>query len=163
MAETLAADVRCCSYLYWSLCPCRWPVEMLWLPSAIIKNKKTFVVSKSTDSQVSSRLFKRNHTNLISCITFPSPLHDLLEALCRSDTEISELAAGVFLGGSVTFWTLKMSFFFLSHLLPLQTLLLFFLEVFLPLQALALSLLAGFGFGLLPLRKKKTLRWSWQK
>lgn len=39
-----------------------------------------------------------------------------------------------------------------SHLLPLQSFLLLLLEVFLPLQPLALGLLAGFSFGLVPLR-----------
>lgn len=86
----------CGTYPCWALSLCRWPVETLWPLSASTKtNKKQFIISQeATESSGLPSLFKRSHTNLISCITFPGPLHDLLEALCRP--QISELAADVF-------------------------------------------------------------------
>lgn len=72
---------------------------------------------------------------------------------CGDQTGTTLLAANICLAGRSA---LTLSLFLRSrpHLLPLQSLLLFLLEVFLPLKPLALSLLAGFGLGLLPLEKE---------
>lgn len=51
------------------------------------RTKRGLLFQTQTRSLVSSSLFKKAHTNLITCITFPSPLHDLLKALCRSDRD----------------------------------------------------------------------------
>lgn len=61
-------------------------------------------------------LFRMNHTDLISRIALPSPLHDLLEALCRSDREISALVFQLDCELSVTFWTLYRWYFSLFGL-----------------------------------------------
>lgn len=117
------------------------------------KQTNSLLFLKRPEEVETQACLKENHTNLISCIAFPSPLHDLLKALCISDR--GQWVSGwcllrgeeVLLNSSVTFWT--------PHLLPLQSLLLFFLEMFLPLQPLTLGLLAGFGFSLLPLKNRR--------
>lgn len=85
---------------------------LLWLQRA---EQDSCYSTKASKCSVWS-LFRMNHTDLISRITLPSPLHDLLEALCRSDREISALVFQLDCELSVTFWTLYRWYFSLFGL-----------------------------------------------